>query len=124
MGNPFALIVEDNEDLAAIFDTALQTAGFRTEVVQAGDIAIAWLTSRQPDVVVLDLNLPRVSGEEVLHYIRSEERLTNTKVVVATAFPRMAETLRDEADLVLIKPVSFVQLRDLAMRLGGMEMVQ
>ena len=72
-----------------------------------------------PDVVVLDLHLPRVAGMDILHQIRADERLTGTRVIVATAHPRMAESLRDEADLVLLKPISFSQLRDLASILGS-----
>jgi CheY-like chemotaxis protein len=116
MNNPFALIVEDNKDLADIFATALQTAGFETQIAEAGDIALTQLTSITPDLVVLDLNLPRVPGREVLHHIRANPRLENVQVIIATAYPRMAENLQKEADLILLKPVSFIQLRDLAMR--------
>lgn len=114
-----ALIVEDNEDLALIFAMALQKSGFETHIVNAGDAALDTLPSITPDIVILDLNLPRVPGTEVLRHIRADKRLTDTKVIIATAYPRLAESVRDEADLVLLKPVSFVQLRELAVRLGA-----
>lgn len=114
----FALIVEDDQDLAIIFAMALQEAGFETQIVRSGDTALMWLSSSKPDVVVLDLHLPRVSGQDILHQIRADERLVGTKVIIATADPRMAETLQDEADLVMLKPIGFSQLRDLASRLG------
>jgi DNA-binding response OmpR family regulator len=118
MSDLFALIVEDETDLAIIFSKALQEAGFETQIVRAGDTALMWLSSTTPQIVVLDLHLPRVSGEEVLEQIRADERLANTKIIIATADPRMAETLQDRADLVLLKPIGFSQLRDLAARLG------
>jgi DNA-binding response OmpR family regulator len=118
MSDLFALIVEDETDLAIIFSKALQEAGFETQIVRAGDTALMWLNSTTPQIVVLDLHLPRVSGEEVLEQIRADERLAATKVIIATADPRMAETLQDRADLVLLKPIGFSQLRDLAARLG------
>jgi CheY-like chemotaxis protein len=118
MSDLFALIVEDETDLAIIFSKALQEAGFETQIVRAGDTALMWLTSTTPQIVVLDLHLPRVSGQEVLDQIRADERLSATKVIIATADPRMAETLQDRADLVLLKPIGFSQLRDLAARLG------
>lgn len=118
MSDLFALIVEDETDLAIIFSKALQEAGFETQIVRAGDTALMWLSSTTPQIVVLDLHLPRVSGEEVLDQIRADERLATTKVIIATADPRMAETLQDRADLVLLKPIGFSQLRDLAARLG------
>ena len=117
MEQPLALIVEDERDVSLVFSRALQAAGFRTKVVYAGDDAIEWLSSAEPDMVVLDLNLPRVVGSDVLKYIRSEDRLADTPVIVATAYARLAEGLHDQVDRVLFKPVSFRQLRDLAARL-------
>jgi DNA-binding response OmpR family regulator len=119
MNKNSALIVEDDEDLSLIFAQALQAAGFETEIASSGDAAIAQLAVTTPEVVVLDLHLPRVAGMDVLHHIRADPRLERTRVIVATAHPRMAETLRDEADLVLLKPISFGQLRDLAAILGA-----
>ena len=117
MSDPFALIVEDDYDLSNIFAQALRAAGFETQIVRAGDTAIMWLSSTAPDVVVLDLHLPRVAGTDILGRIRSDPRLVDTRVIVATADDRTSEILREEADLVLVKPISFTQLRDLALRL-------
>jgi hypothetical protein len=55
-----------------------------------------------------------VPGEGVLHQLRADVRLAETCVIVATAYPDLAEKLEEEADLVLIKPVGYGQLRDLA----------
>jgi DNA-binding response OmpR family regulator len=117
MNKPLALVVEDEYDVSIIFAKALQAAGFDTKITRSGDTALAWLSSMTPDIVILDLNLPRVPGTEILHAIRADGRLVNTKVIVATAYSRLAESLRKEADLVLPKPVSFGQLRDLAAHL-------
>jgi DNA-binding response OmpR family regulator len=119
MSELLGLIIEDDDDLSVIFSEALQAAGFKTEIIQSGDQAIARLAITSPDVVVLDLHLPRVAGMDILHQIRADARLARTRVIVATAHPRMAESLRDEADLVLLKPISFSQLRDLAAILGS-----
>jgi len=118
MGSRFALIIEDDADLAIIFAEALQAAGFDTGIIRSGDTALARLAVTTPDVVVLDLHLPQVAGTEILRHIRADQRLLNTRVIVATADPRMAEALQDEADLILIKPISFTQLRDLATRMS------
>ena len=120
--NRFALIVEDEIDLAIIFSKALQEAGFETQIVRAGDTALMWLTSTQPQIVILDLHLPRVSGEDILKQIRADDRLAETKVIISTADPRLGELLQDQADLVLLKPIGFSQLRDLAARLGFEEL--
>jgi DNA-binding response OmpR family regulator len=118
MANPLALIIEDDYDLSIIFAEALQAAGFKTQIVRAGDTALMWLSSKTPKVVVLDLHLPRIAGTNILRQIRDDPRLKETRVIITTADARLAETLREEADLVLLKPISFSQLRDLAARLS------
>ena len=118
MAKYFALIVEDDQDLAIIFARALQDAGFETQIVRSGDTALMWLSSTTPDVVVLDLHLPRISGGDLLQRIRANPQLEGVKVIIATADPQLAEVLQEEADLVLLKPIGFSQLRDLAARLG------
>jgi len=117
-GKPLALIIEDHEDTAIIIANAMQEAGFKFEIIPAGDTALARLAETTPDVVILDLELPRVSGLEVLDQIRADARLSGIRVIVATAYPDLAVGLMDKADLVMIKPVSFGQLRDLATRLS------
>jgi len=114
----FALIIEDEIDLALLFSLALGSAGFETEIVPTGDAALTRLQDAEPDVVVLDLHLPQVGGADILRRIRADERLAETRVILTTADARQAEALQDQADLVLIKPVGFGQLRDLAARVG------
>lgn len=115
--SPLALVVEDDERLSTIFTEALKQAAFETETARTGQEALEKLAHLTPAVVVLDLHLPDVSGATVLHTIRQEPRLARAQVILATADAAMADSLEDESDLVLIKPVSFSQLRDLAARL-------
>jgi DNA-binding response OmpR family regulator len=119
MDNPLAFIIEDHEDAATIFSEALKAADFETEIIRSGDRALKRLSETVPDMVILDLNLPQVSGAEILAQIRSDNRLTGTCVIVATAHPQLADSVQGEADLVLLKPISFTQLRSLATRLGS-----
>lgn len=119
MSNPLALIIEDDFDLSTIFAAALKASGFETEIVRDGSVAVQRLATVTPDVVVLDLHLPHVAGTDILDQIRADARLAETRVIVTTADARMAEMLHDQADLVLVKPISFGQLRDLAGRLSA-----
>lgn len=116
MNSYMALIIEDDDDLCVIFEQALKSAMFETEVIRHGDLAAQRLEREVPDLVILDLHLPGLSGTHLLHRIRANARFSRTPVIVASADPRMAESLQDIADLVLIKPVSYKQLRDLASR--------
>ena len=117
MTKPFALIIEDDPDLSDIFSQALIVAGYETEIIQDGQLALQRLDTAQAVVIVLDIHLPNVSGETILERIRADATFEKTRVIVTTADTVMAELLRDKADIVLVKPVSFGQLRDLASRL-------
>ena len=117
MTNPLALIIEDDPKLAKIFSIALESAKFQTEIIPDGEMALARLAEITPSIVVLDLHLPFVSGEEILHHIHADDRLVETRIMLATAAALMAEKLRKKTDLVLLKPISVNQLRSLAQRL-------
>ena len=117
MTHRLALIIEDEIDLAEIFSQALQVAGFTTEVIARGDTAMTRLDEIEPEVIVLDLHLPGADGSVILRHIRDDARLAEAKVIVASADAALAQSLDIDADLTLLKPVSFSQLRDLAKRL-------
>jgi CheY-like chemotaxis protein len=117
MSSQLALVIEDDKDQAVFFAKALQTIGLETEIILAGDTALARLAVVVPDLVLLDLHLPRTGGVDILRHIRSDAWLAETPVIVVTGDPQMAESLRDKADLVLVKPIGFDQLSGLAARL-------
>jgi DNA-binding response OmpR family regulator len=114
---PFVLIVEDDEKLLDVFSLALQAADFETEMARDGAAALAWLAKSVPDVVILDLHLPYVAGPDILRQIRADTRLSLTKVILVTADDRLADVLREQADLVLLKPISPEHLCLLATRM-------
>ena len=119
MTKPLAIIIEDDPQLNTIMSITLQ-ADFEIETCVDGDTALKRLKQAIPNVVVLDLNLPGASGREILQSIHADARLTKTRIILTTADERQAETLQDEADIVLLKPVSPAQLRELALRLRSM----
>lgn len=119
MSNLKALIIEDEADLAEIYTKALQREGFETETINDGKKAIERLASISPNVILLDLHLPQISGVAILEAIRADERLKKIPVIVTTADERQAEELVNRADLVLLKPVSLNQLRELASRMAN-----
>lgn len=111
MTNPFILIVEDDERLANIFATTLKLDGFDTEIAPNGKIALIRLAVTNPAVIVLDLHLPYISGQEILRQIRVTEHLIKTPVVVVTADLAAAQDVRSSADLILTKPFKPSMLR-------------
>jgi diguanylate cyclase (GGDEF)-like protein len=118
MEKPFILIVEDERDIAALFRHVMDLAGYRTEVASNGKLALERLADCLPDVVLLDLSLPGISGVNVLQRMRVDERLKQVPVVVITAYAELAESLAVEPDLVMLKPVSPAQLTGLVQRLA------
>ncbi|MBL8050374.1 MAG: response regulator [Anaerolineales bacterium] len=117
MDKPIALIVEDDRDIVALFRHVLDVAGYHTEIVLDGKDAMDRLQSFTPNIVLLDLQLPRMSGIEILKNMRDDERLKRVPVVVITAYAPMADTLPVEPDLLLLKPVDINQLSSLVQRL-------
>jgi two-component system cell cycle response regulator DivK len=113
-----ALIIEDDEDLANIFAEALRGIGFTVELAADGKVAQERLRNgTAPFLILLDMHLPHISGADLLAEIKRDERFAKTTIIMTTADARMGETYGDQTDFVLIKPISFVQLRDLTNRL-------
>ena len=113
-----ALVVEDDQGVGGVYVEALRQAGFATELFTNGRAALARLSIAVPAVVLLDLNLPLISGETILQAIRADERLKDTRIIVTTGESHRAKELESIADLVLVKPVSATQLADLAARMS------
>ncbi len=114
-----ALIIEDDEDLASIFAEALRGVGFEVEIVADGQTAQERLKhGATPFLILLDMHLPHVSGADLLtNIIKRDEQFAKTIIIITTADARMGEAYTEEVDFVMIKPISFVQLRDLTSRL-------
>ena len=114
-----ALIIEDDEDLASIFAEALRGVGFEVELVADGRMAQERLNNGAPPfLILLDMHLPHISGADLLtNVIKRDERFAKSLVIITTADARMGEAYTEQVDFVMIKPISFVQLRDLTSRL-------
>ena len=117
------LIIEDDEDLASIFAEALRGVGFEVELVADGETAQNRLRNGPtPFLILLDMHLPHVSGADLLtNVIKKDERFAKSIVIITTADARMGEAYTEQVDFVMIKPISFVQLRDLTSRLKPKE---
>jgi CheY-like chemotaxis protein len=113
-----ALVIEDDEDLANIFIEALRGVNYTVEHVADGRLAQERLQhGTAPFIILLDMHLPHISGGDLLKSIKQDVRFEKTIVIITTADARMGDMYRDQADFVMIKPISFVQLRDIAARL-------
>lgn len=120
-----ALIIEDDEDLAAIFAEALRGIDFEVENLTDGGRARERLVNGEaPFLILLDMHLPRVSGQDLLKTIKTDRRFAGTWTIISTADARLAEQFRDQVDFALIKPVQFTQLKGIAGRLKPKDEIQ
>jgi len=113
---PLAIVIEDNPDQNLVFTMALNKAGFSTESIYNGTDARQRLKGVVPHIIILDVHLPDIDGNILLAEIRTDKRFADVNVVLATADAVYAEALQSQCELVLLKPVSFSQLSDLARR--------
>jgi DNA-binding response OmpR family regulator len=120
MANHLALIIEDQEDIADIYSTALNLVGFETQIIYDGKVALEQLPSLEPDIIILDMNLPRVSGHYLFKQLKTIPHLEDVPVVICTANSVMANAMKSEiyaTDFILVKPVSIHQLNGLVHRI-------
>jgi chemosensory pili system protein ChpA (sensor histidine kinase/response regulator) len=75
-------LVEDDPVVVKVYGAKFQREGFRVEVAEDGLVAMKNLLLVKPDVVVLDLMMPKLNGVDVLRYIRSTPELKKTPVII------------------------------------------
>ena len=119
---PVALIAEDYPDLRHLFATFLMDAGFRVETVGNGDEAFRLAVELRPDVIVMNLGLPRVDGWEATRRVKSDYRTAHIPIVACSghAFGNSVERALDAGcDGYVVKPCSSEELvREIRQVLG------
>lgn len=90
------LFVEDDDALAGVYLVRLQAEGFEVKRVANGEEALAAATEYKPDLVLLDVMMPKVSGFDVLDILRNTPETANLKVVMLTALSQDADRKRAE----------------------------
>lgn len=102
------LVVDDHEDTAAMLGLLLKLIGHHTQVAHDGPEALAKAAEFRPDVVLLDINLPGLSGHEVARKLRAQPWGRELTLVAVTAMdqePHRLESRRSGFDAHLVKPV-------------------
>ncbi len=88
------LLVEDDDALANVYLVRLQAEGFDVERVTNGEDALATAVSYKPDLILLDIMMPKVSGFDVLDILRNTPETANLKIVILTALSQAADKQR------------------------------
>ncbi len=109
------LIIEDEEDAAELFAEMMRVSGFRVLKTSNSAPALVMMTAEKPDVIILDIMMPEISGLDILRQMRRDPQLSNIPVVVVSAKSMPADIkngMEAGASTYLTKPVGFLDLKD------------
>ena len=107
------LIVEDNELNMKLFRDLLQIHGYATIEARTGPEALERLTDHRPDLILMDIQLPEVSGLEVTQKIKADPELADIPVIAVTAFAMKGDEERIRqggCEDYIAKPISVVSV--------------
>ena len=109
------MIVEDEAEAAEMFAEMMRVNGFRVLKMFASAPAIPMISQEKPDVIILDIMMPDISGLEVLRYMRREPELASIPVIVVSAKSMPGDIkngIEAGASMYLTKPVGFIELKE------------
>ena len=110
---PYILVMEDEDALATLLQYNLEKEGYDVVVAADGEEGLVQIDERQPDLVLLDWMLPKVSGIEVCRRLRGRPETRNLPIIMLTARGEDSDRVRGldtGADDYLTKPFSMVEL--------------
>src|SRR5215208_4828104 len=116
------LIIEDESDAAELFAEMMRVSGFRVLKTSSSTPAITLITTEKPDLIILDIMMPEVSGLDILRQMRGDPALVSVPVVVVSAKSMPADIkngLEAGASIYLTKPVGFLELKEAVERALG-----
>jgi DNA-binding response OmpR family regulator len=108
------MIIEDEPDAAEMFAEMMRVNGFNVVKMHSSVPAIPMISKEKPDLIILDVMMPDISGLEVLRYMRHEPDLHAIPVIIVSAksMPSDIKTgLEAGASIYLTKPVGFLDLK-------------
>ena len=100
------LLVEDDDSLAAVYTTRFEAEGFAIQRVSDGEQALTAALEYHPDIILLDIMMPKVDGFDTLDILRNTPQIGATKVIVLTALSQEGDRQRAKdlgADDYLVK---------------------
>lgn len=110
---PYILIIDDDPNICGVMHMMLSRNGYRIEIAEDGNAALAKLAQETPDLICLDMYLPDISGLELLHLIRADGRYHRIPVIMVTisSDPELKlKCLNSGANDFLNKPLDFAEL--------------
>lgn len=117
------LVVDDDVDLANLIQTKLTSEGHQVGVIYSGEGAFEYAKSFKPDIIILDIMLPGVTGYQICRKIRRDPEIYKTGILILTALgeePEVLHGLEQGADDYLVKPFKLERLMDKIASLGAL----
>lgn len=113
LSNRYILAVDDLPDNLMLLKMMLESAGYRIELAESGPAALAQIQKAQPDLVILDVMMPGMSGYEVTQKIRNDPQLPYIPILLISAHERssVVKGLDAGADDFIRKPVELEELK-------------
>jgi CheY-like chemotaxis protein len=109
--NPTVLVADDNDDTRQMFQSLLAAKGYRVIEASDGEQAVEITQHENPGLVLLDLELPRLNGLNVIHRLRKDLGLIEVPLVVITGYDNHFDTaVAAGCDDYLVKPIDFDRL--------------
>ncbi|MHB0949177.1 MAG: diguanylate cyclase [Gemmatimonadaceae bacterium] len=108
------LIVDDHEDNVELLRLRLESWGYATDIAMDGEEALACVAAAPPDLILLDIMMPKVDGIEVARRVKADETLPFIPIIMQTALDateNKVEGLEAGADDYITKPIDFPELR-------------
>ena len=122
MSTQRALIVDDSEVLRRLIEMCLRPSGFEIATAGSGSEALEVAATFEPDLVLLDIGLPDMTGWDVLAELRAAPATAAAKILILSGYDDVhTEALRLGADGALVKPFRNDELRDVALRMVSAE---
>ena len=110
---PIIRVDDDDAPIRLLMRTLLREFGFEPVVAKSGEDAIAEARKRTPDLILLDRNMPGMSGDEVLRELRSDEPLAEVPVLILSGEPMAPDEIRSlGATGAVLKPFDVTALID------------
>jgi len=110
--NKTVLIVEDNDLNMKLFNDLLEAHGFNTLKTASGIEALELARLHRPNLILMDIQLPEVSGEVVIQWIKADEAIKHIPIIAVTAFAMKGDEeriLSKGCEAYLSKPISIVK---------------
>ena len=116
------MVVEDNELNMKLFHDLLEAHGYNTLQTRDGMEALELARTHQPDLILMDIQLPEISGLEVTKWLKQDDSLKHIPVIAVTAFAMKGdeEKIREGGcEAYIAKPISVAELMETVNRFVG-----